>query len=136
MNDSTTKKIAAEAGMVQAATDIKKDAKAKLEGQARGLAGRSVGLYLGLSVFFGLFACGLCAAGAFAYVLGFPAALPVAFLLCTAAALFTSVSLARRSGLFAAYIDVYDKADGIQHDPDGDGVRDNHEGAVSQAGAD
>ena len=129
MNDSTTKKTAAEAGMVQAATDIKKGAKAKLEGQARDLAGRSVGLYLGLSVFFGIFACGLCAAGAFAYVLGLPSALFVAFVLCTAAALFMCVNLARRSGLFAAYVDVYDRADEIQHDPDGDGVRDNHAGA-------
>lgn len=133
MNDSTTKKIAAEAGKVQAATDIKKDAKAKLEGQARGLAGRSVNLYLGLSVFFGIFACGLCAAGAFAYVLGFAAALPIAFLLCTAASLFMCVNLARRSGMFAAYVDVYDMADDIQHDPDGDGVRDNHAGAEPQA---
>lgn len=133
MNDSTIKKNAAEEGMVQATASIKANAKKKLEGQARGLAGRSVGLYLGLSVFFGIFACGPCSAGALAYVLELPAILSVAFVLCTAASLYTSLNLARRSGMFKAYVDVYDEADDIHHDPDGDGVCDNHAGAGSRA---
>ncbi len=107
---------AAVEGSKAAAVIFKKDAKEGLEGQGRSMGGRSVSLYAGLGVFFGILACGMFAGAALCAVLGYPWVLPTAFALCTALGLFTSLRYMFRAGKFSAYRDVYDLAEDVADD--------------------
>lgn len=110
-----TSEAMAEGGKA-AAEVFSKSAKKGLEGQGRSMGGRSVTLYAGIGIFFGIVACGMFAGAALGAVVGYPWALPFAFVLCAAVALYTALRFMFRSGKFSAYRDVYDLAEDVADD--------------------